>query len=368
MVESELSALKCDWLNSLSTFCDATYISIQEHFRKSKTIDKIPRDNFLIRAPLWFRNLELSQTQGRPQGGIAQLSRTTVAIRKDRVISNSNHVQAKILNFQACKLLWINAYLPCDPHTVTLKDEDEEKLLTVLTEIERKLVTASYDDVLMRTDMNWDMSRSTAFALTVSRFIERLNLRSLWEHHDVDIAHVHTDLKSVSTIDHFICKERLLLFVASARPVHVGDNPSWHAPIMLMLKMGELPAKMQCEAAIFRQPAWYKVTTADCEAFKNDLNMKIEAVAVPNCLQCQNVKCKDESHSVDRDGFMLDLLSSVIDSSHATIPIVGGQPRAARPDSGCVPGWRDAVAVETLPGTPRKCCRHQWPNWSLSKV
>ena len=76
--------------------------------------------------------------------------------------------------------------------------------------------------------------------------------------------------------------------------------------------------------------------------------MKIEALAVPNCLQCQNVKCKDESHSVDRDGLVLDLLSSVIESSHATIPIVGGRPGASRPDSGCVPGWREAVAVETL--------------------
>ena len=89
------------------------------------------------------------------------------------MISNSNRVQAQILNFQASKLLWINAYLPCDPHTVTLKDEDEENLLSVLNEIERILDTASYDDVLMCADMNWDMPRSTGFALTVRRFIDR---------------------------------------------------------------------------------------------------------------------------------------------------------------------------------------------------
>ena len=59
--------------------------------------------------------------------------------------SNSNRVQAQILNFQASKLLWITAYFPCDP----LNEEEEEELVTVFNEIERILDTASYDDVLM---------------------------------------------------------------------------------------------------------------------------------------------------------------------------------------------------------------------------
>ena len=85
----------------MSTFCDATYVAIHEHFRKSKTLDKYFKDQFpdfnsyVIPG---FR--EAGQTRGRPMGGIAQLSRTTVAIRKDRVNSNSNRVQAQILNFE----------------------------------------------------------------------------------------------------------------------------------------------------------------------------------------------------------------------------------------------------------------------------
>ena len=94
----------------MSTFCDVTYVAIQEHFRKSKTLDKYFKDqfpNFNSYVIPGFR--EAGQTRGRP----------TVAIRKDRVHSNSNRVQAQILNFKASKLLWINAYFPCDPHTVT---------------------------------------------------------------------------------------------------------------------------------------------------------------------------------------------------------------------------------------------------------
>ena len=317
-------------------------MTIQEHFRKSKTIDKFFKDqfpDFNSYVNQGFR--EQGQTRGRPQGGIAQLSRTTVAIRKDRVNSNCNRVQAQILNFKSSKLLWMNAYLPCDPHTV---DFDDQELNEVLNEIERILDTASYDDGLICADMNWDMSRTTGFAMTVRRFIDRLNLCSLWEHHTVDFTHVHTDLKSLSTIDHFICNERLLPFVAGAGPLHSGDNPSRHSPIMVKLKMGELPVKVKCEAERVRRPYWYKANIDNCEAFKNTLNMKIEALAVPDSLQCQNVHCNSEAHSEARDGFVLDLLGSVIESTHATIPMVGGRAGAARPESGGVPGWREAVA------------------------
>ena len=65
---------------------------------------------------------------------------------------------------------------------------------------------------------------------------------------------------------------------------------------------------------------------------------------MPDCLQCQNVKSVSVGHSEDRYGFVLDLMGSVIESSHAIILMVDGRAGAARPDSGCVPGWREAVA------------------------
>jgi hypothetical protein len=41
---------------------------------------------------------------------------------------------------------------------------------------------------------------------------------------------------------------------------------------------------------------------------------------------------------------VLDLMGAVIESSHATIPMVGGRQGAVRADSGAVPGWREEVA------------------------
>ena len=59
---------------------------------------------------------------------------------------------------------------------------------------------------------------------------------------------------------------------------------------------------------------------------------------MPGCLECN-----DETHSVVRDSFVLDTLSAVIQSSHATIPMVGGRPGSMQPDSGNMPGWREEV-------------------------
>ena len=83
--------------------------------------------------------------------GIAQLSKKTVSIRKDRVVTHNPRIQAQILNFENSKLLWVNSYLPNDPLTV---DFDESELLTVFNEIERILDSTEYGDVVWCVDLN----------------------------------------------------------------------------------------------------------------------------------------------------------------------------------------------------------------------
>ena len=41
-----LNVQKCDWLNNLCDLADVTYVSIQEHFRKSKAIENFSPNNF----------------------------------------------------------------------------------------------------------------------------------------------------------------------------------------------------------------------------------------------------------------------------------------------------------------------------------
>ena len=337
-----LSDEKCEWLNSLSETSDVTYISVQEHFRKSKTIDQYFKaqfpsfNSFVIPG---FR--EDGQDRGRPKAGLAQLSRASVGVRKDRVMCRSNRIQAQILNFQASKVLWINAYFPTDPGTIAYTSDE---LQTVLSEIERLMDSSEYDDIVIAADMNWDMSRQTGFCLAVRQFLDRVNLTSLWEHHRVDYTHMHTDNKSVSTIDHFLVNERLLDQVKDCGPIHLGDNFSRHSPIMVKFDFGSLPAASKAAAARPRRPAWYKAGEQQQEEYRCDLARRLGEVRVPACLECTDLLCGEEEHSAARDGLVLDIMGAVIEASHATIPMVGGRQGAARRDCGSMPGWREEVA------------------------
>ena len=340
-----LSDIKCDWINKL---CEATcvdYVAVQEHFRKSKTIDKYFKEQFSEHNSYVIPGYrEPGQDRGRPKAGLAQLSRKNLAIRKDRIITQSPRIQAQILNFEQSKMLWLNSYLPNDPLT---HEFDETNLQAVLTEIEHILDSTEYDDVLWCGDLNWDMSRQSGFSVTMHRFLTRLGLSSLWESHSIDYTHVHTDGRSFTTLDHFICNERLIPLVTDCGPLHLGDNLSRHSPIMVRLDLGALPTRPKPSTFRPRRPAWYKATEAQVTRYKSELLARLEAIPVPVCLEggeCEDAKCQDATHSTERDSFVLDMLSSVIETSHATIPMVGGRKEAVRPDCGTMPGWQDIVA------------------------
>ena len=82
----QLNSLKADWIRSLYRAAKCDLVSIQEHFKKNKTIDKFFKDNFpehssyVIPA---FR--EKDQDSGRPKGGHAQLPDRTLDIKVDRI-------------------------------------------------------------------------------------------------------------------------------------------------------------------------------------------------------------------------------------------------------------------------------------------
>ena len=114
--------------------------------RKSKTIDKYFSDNFPKYDSYVIPGFRAeNETRGRPMAGIAQMSKKTLGVRKDRIVTQNARIQAQILNFPNSKLLWINSYLPNDPLSVVF---DETALLEVLTEIEHILDSTQYDDVL----------------------------------------------------------------------------------------------------------------------------------------------------------------------------------------------------------------------------
>ena len=190
--------LKSSWIRELSKLTDASFISIQEHFRKSKTLDKFFKGEFpAYNSYVILGYREPGQDTGRPKAGLAQLSTKLLHIKKNRIATKSYRIQAQVLMLPATKLLWLNCYLPCDPGTLNF---DDQELTEVLSEIQAIMNAADYDDVICSGDMNWHKGRNTGFANMVERFVERSGLVSVWDHFECDFSHIHVDLKSVSTI------------------------------------------------------------------------------------------------------------------------------------------------------------------------
>ena len=94
--------------------------------------------------------------------------------------------------------------MPTDPQTVN--DFDESELVGVLSEIEMILDKSVFGDCVWAGDFNWHRERNTAFSRNMERFVSQIGLFSVWERNPVDYTHIHTDNKSVTTLDHFLVK------------------------------------------------------------------------------------------------------------------------------------------------------------------
>ena len=80
------------------------FVSIQEHFRNNKNVDKNFSKKFSKFSSYVIPGFRPSdQDSGRPKAGLAQLSRKGLDIKKDRISTNSYRLQSQIINFPTCK-------------------------------------------------------------------------------------------------------------------------------------------------------------------------------------------------------------------------------------------------------------------------
>ena len=340
-----ISADKCCFVNKVCEDNDVTFVSLQEHFKNTKTTDKYFRAKFDKYNSYVIPGYRPSgQDSGRPKAGLAQLSSKNIDIRKDRVKTTSFRIQAQVLNFPTSRILWINTYFPTDPQTIVF---DDSELVEVLGELTRIIETTDYDDIVWNGDLNWHPSRNTGFSKEVKRFVDRTGLVPVWKIYPVDYTHIHTDMVSTSVLDHFLVTERLVPLIEVCKVLHSGDNMSRHSPILLKLNVGEIPTKKKVITALPRKPAWHKATEEILTEYKADLQQKLEHSHVPGSLSCVDPKCGDPAHTEDRDSLMLDVLCSVVESSHTVIPLAGGSRGGGQNKSGltsgCVPGWEEEV-------------------------
>ena len=337
-----MNTVKCQWISELCNEKNVDYLAIQEHFKCTKSVDKYFRDSYKDYYSYVIPGFRSSgQDNGRAKAGLAQLSRKTVAVKKDRVITRNSRIQAQTLNFSCTKILWINTYMPTDPQTVGQYDADE--LVEVLREVEDIINHTQFNDVIWAGDMNWHMERNSHFSKIMKAFIDRIELFSLWSRHEVDYTHIHTDNKSVTTLDHFLISPRLLPLVSSAGVIHRGDNMSRHSPIWVNLNLGNLPVKSNVGYKIPIKPSWAKALIEDKLNYSNNLKNRLESLSIPEVLLCSEPHCGELCHSEQRDSFMLDILLAMVETSYTTLPQSGGMKVGGKRQTGCqaIPGWNE---------------------------
>ena len=340
-----LSSLKTQWIRDLIDTCSANFIGIQEHFKKTKALNNFFRkefgkfDSFVLPA---FR--EEGRDTGRAKGGLAQLcSKALGGVKQEKILTGSWRIQAQILHFGSFRLLWANVYFPNDPKIVNF---DEAELLTVQSELRKVLDSGGYDGCLCAGDWNYDARRTSGFARSMAAFLEEVGLVSTWEKFDIDFTYMHTDHRSTSILDNFYVNSTLLPYVEDAGPLHLGDNPSGHSPILLKLCVGDIPQRPPGEGDLRlpRRIAWNKVEAEQLKKYNEVLTRKLESLDVPDSLQCCDVKCKEVRCSQKRDSFVTDVVSAWVEASYSSLPLA-----APRPDPQAehkqhrlkLPGWKE---------------------------
>ena len=172
---------------------------------------------------------------------------------------------------------------------------------------------------------------------------------SLWSHHPIDFTHIHTDDVSTETLDHFLVNVRLVPLVKECVVLHRGDNLSRQSPILLKMYVGAIPTTQKSSSWLARKPAWFKANIVYIEHYKTDMQDRLQMMAVPDSLRCSDPLCRDECHTTDRDNLVLDILCSVVESSHTTLPLSGGRratpagSKSGKRSNGNIPGWSEEV-------------------------
>ena len=165
------------WIRDLINVTNADFISVQEHFKMTKSLEKYFCDEFPNNSSFVVPgHREPGQEQGRAKGGLAMLSNKTKNVKKTRIKTESFRIQAQVLVLPKTRLLWINTYMPVDPKTIMY---DKEDLVNVLMEVEKVMDTADYDDVVWAGDFNWDRVRNTGFTQILEDFGSRLCLKDV---------------------------------------------------------------------------------------------------------------------------------------------------------------------------------------------
>ena len=114
---------------------------------------------------------------------------------------------------------------------------------------------------------------------------------------------------------------------------------------MMCLKVQDIPRRQVGAEEAVRVPRrlnWKKAEKEQLNMYRTELQMRLEELEEPDCLQCIDVKCQDISHSEVRDRYVLDVMSSWVEASYVSIPTAPPtRPSGSKQKKERLPGWNE---------------------------
>ena len=240
------------------------------------------------------------------------------------IISNSYRLQIQKLRIGTKTILWFNVYLPNN-------SDDTEELETILAEMELIIESEEISSVMIGGDLNYNPVRTSASSKLTSEWIDKMNLKSVWENHPIDFTHHHIDHSSTANLDHFLVTSDLSNVIISAGVFHHPEEFSRHDPIWMTFgdKFEQFKTKY-VRGVNRKKPGWNKATLEDTNQYRTMLKKKLEDMTDSIGLSCDDTKCQETAHGYDIDNRVLDVLTGIVEASYTCIPIVGRDDRIPR--------------------------------------
>ena len=177
--------------------------------------------------------------KGRAKNGIIIAVPNSVKNQVEDISSDFYRVQVLRIQFKIPSCVLVNSYFPCDPQAPR---REEPELLETLNSIKSVLKNTEFTSVIWAEDINADFVRHTNHTEAVQEVLDKLNLFTLWDKHEVDFTCTHeiNKVTHVSKLDHFFLSENIKNNVEDTGVMHHPDNKSDHCPIYSVFKTLEI--------------------------------------------------------------------------------------------------------------------------------
>ena len=164
-----------------------------------------------------------------------------------------------------------------------------------------------------------------------------------WSKFPIDFTHttVRNDVVYSHTLDHFLWSEGTDIDVVDAGAIHHVDNESDHCPIFCCINIPQIIMSQGKQGLSKPKPSWRKSSLEDRNYFANLLQTKLDNIAIPPSIFCQDPCCDIHEHRVESDDYIEDVLNAISCSAGESLP--WSSSTSGKPSGIKIPGWNEQV-------------------------